>query len=371
MEISTDTSVPKPQKVRDVKCFVCSGDSPKYHCPRCGVHYCSLVCYRDSKHESCSEAFYKEQVMEELKNMKGSKEDKMKMLKMLQKQQQNESCDDNLSQRLAGIHMDDHEGLWENLSEEEQHLFNERLRTGNVDFLITWKPWWKRGSRTEKLPKLFQDFETCQQLLNGKPPHFSLKFNCCEIILTYVAALRLFNGDLYDSPFEVCNLIHQLSNVLSEDRNYSDVETVFVFFIQNHQELAGLSEKHLDECFKDLSYFIESSRMIMLHALCDFHKKMKKLRKLVSLKKDDPKTELICKLYKNIKKLYFLSCFCNENEKLVRESGKELLKLYKVKQKDRLDFNEHAQDIEKHKHHLKPKVAGHKNDGSNVLIEEL
>ena len=63
MEISTTSSVLKPQAIhQDVKCFVCSGETPKYHCPRCGVHYCSLVCYKDSKHESCSEAFYIEQV---------------------------------------------------------------------------------------------------------------------------------------------------------------------------------------------------------------------------------------------------------------------------------------------------------------------
>ena len=222
--------------------------------------------------------------------------------------------------------------------------------------------------RKERLPKLFKEFETCHQLLNGKPPHLSLKYNCCEILLTYLAAMRLFNGDLYDSPFEVCDLMHQLSNVLSEDRNYSDVETVFVFFVQNHQELAGLSEEQLVECFEDLSCFIESSRLIIVHALCDFHKKLKKLRKLVSVKEDS--AELKCKLYKNIKKMYFLACFCHENESLVREIGKELLNLYKVKQKDRGEFKEHVHDIEKHKHHLKPKDDV-QNDRPNVLIEEL
>ena len=47
-----------------VTCFVCALHEPKYNCPRCGVHYCSLECYRNEKHQVCSEGFYKEQVIE-------------------------------------------------------------------------------------------------------------------------------------------------------------------------------------------------------------------------------------------------------------------------------------------------------------------
>lgn len=44
-----------------VRCFVCE-EIPKYTCPRCSIHYCSLGCYKNEKHQQCSEAFYKEQV---------------------------------------------------------------------------------------------------------------------------------------------------------------------------------------------------------------------------------------------------------------------------------------------------------------------
>ena len=53
----------EPQKPSQVKCFVCALHEPKYNCPRCGVHYCSLDCYRNEKHQACSEGFYKEQVL--------------------------------------------------------------------------------------------------------------------------------------------------------------------------------------------------------------------------------------------------------------------------------------------------------------------
>jgi len=92
--------------------------------------------------------------MSELQNMKGSQHDKMKMLKFLQKQQQQEnevgqleSRDAELSQRLDGIHMDDFEGVWDRLTEHERFVFQERVRTGNVDFLDRWRPWWNSEER--------------------------------------------------------------------------------------------------------------------------------------------------------------------------------------------------------------------------------
>jgi len=37
-------------------------------CPRCGIPYCSLKCYKDErKHVKCSESFYKDCVMEGLR----------------------------------------------------------------------------------------------------------------------------------------------------------------------------------------------------------------------------------------------------------------------------------------------------------------
>ena len=78
--------------------------------------------------------------MNELQNMKGTKEDKMKMLEILRKE--SISRDDDLSHRLAGIHMDDHDAVWEKLTEQERFVFEQRLRTGNVDFISHWKPWW-------------------------------------------------------------------------------------------------------------------------------------------------------------------------------------------------------------------------------------
>ncbi|ETN77357.1 ribosomal protein L21 [Necator americanus] len=50
-----------------IRCDFCSTEKrEQYKCPRCNANYCSLRCYRNEKHSSCSESFYKECVKEHL-----------------------------------------------------------------------------------------------------------------------------------------------------------------------------------------------------------------------------------------------------------------------------------------------------------------
>ncbi|XP_062341658.1 zinc finger HIT domain-containing protein 2 [Osmerus eperlanus] len=49
-------------------CGLCLSQLSCYTCPRCNVPYCSLLCYRSTNHSVCSEEFYKESVMRELKD---------------------------------------------------------------------------------------------------------------------------------------------------------------------------------------------------------------------------------------------------------------------------------------------------------------
>ncbi|KAJ8348165.1 hypothetical protein SKAU_G00267540 [Synaphobranchus kaupii] len=48
-------------------CGLCLSKPPSYTCPRCNVPYCGLACYRSSAHSICSEEFYKESVIQELR----------------------------------------------------------------------------------------------------------------------------------------------------------------------------------------------------------------------------------------------------------------------------------------------------------------
>lgn len=71
--------------VRDItrqssQCMLCHCKAANYTCPRCNLHYCGLVCYQSPDHAMCSEEFYKESVLRELKNM--GKAEAMGMKKM-------------------------------------------------------------------------------------------------------------------------------------------------------------------------------------------------------------------------------------------------------------------------------------------------
>ncbi|XP_029927289.1 zinc finger HIT domain-containing protein 2 [Myripristis murdjan] len=50
-------------------CGLCKSNPSCYTCPRCNLPYCGLGCYRSPDHSACSEEFYKEAVLQELKDM--------------------------------------------------------------------------------------------------------------------------------------------------------------------------------------------------------------------------------------------------------------------------------------------------------------
>lgn len=65
-------------------CMLCKSKPPCYTCPRCNLQYCGLECYKSPDHSACSEEFYKESVLQELKEMGTTEtEGRMKMQEIL------------------------------------------------------------------------------------------------------------------------------------------------------------------------------------------------------------------------------------------------------------------------------------------------
>ena len=148
----------KSERVEDVLsapdnnscCVFCVKKVPKYTCPRCNVRYCSSVCYKSDKHSQCSELFYKDCVLEEMSEHKGSSDDKVKMLEMLKKLNERgrdeEMFDaEDLEERLHDIDINsDPEGVvWSALTENERKQFESAVKSGEISNLIdVWVPWW-------------------------------------------------------------------------------------------------------------------------------------------------------------------------------------------------------------------------------------
>ncbi|XP_070697231.1 zinc finger HIT domain-containing protein 2 [Pempheris klunzingeri] len=69
---------------RTAVCMLCKSKPSCYTCPRCNLHYCGLACYQSPDHSVCSEEFYKESVLQELKDMgKTESEQRKKMQELL------------------------------------------------------------------------------------------------------------------------------------------------------------------------------------------------------------------------------------------------------------------------------------------------
>ncbi|XP_034754719.1 zinc finger HIT domain-containing protein 2 [Etheostoma cragini] len=96
---------------RSAVCMLCKCKPSCYTCPRCNLHYCGLACYQSPDHSLCSEEFYKESVLQELKNMgKTESEGRIKMQEILVGlRQKAEKSDGGMESLLkdAGVVSDD------------------------------------------------------------------------------------------------------------------------------------------------------------------------------------------------------------------------------------------------------------------------
>lgn len=100
---------------RSAVCMLCKCKPSCYTCPRCNLHYCGLACYQSPDHSVCSEEFYKESVLQELKDMgKTESEGRKKMQEVLVGlRQKAERTDGGMETLLkeAGIVSDEGEGV--------------------------------------------------------------------------------------------------------------------------------------------------------------------------------------------------------------------------------------------------------------------
>lgn len=95
------------RSTRSAVCMLCKCKPSCYTCPRCNLHYCSLACYQSPDHSVCSEKFYKEAVLRELKHMgttesEGRKKMQEVLVRLRQKAERTEGGVESLCKE-AGI----------------------------------------------------------------------------------------------------------------------------------------------------------------------------------------------------------------------------------------------------------------------------
>ncbi|XP_014285626.1 zinc finger HIT domain-containing protein 2 [Halyomorpha halys] len=237
-------------------CKFCLMKKAKYVCPKCGTPFCSVNCYKSEDHVDCSEAFYQEWVEGELKGSKVSVDGKKKMLEILKRISNEDAAFDeeldsddeaslpDLSERLAGIDINDSDVVWEKLSVTEQAAFKELIKTGDISSLIpAWEPWWFQRINKPKLVEVDKDFfsdgaleeikKKCPRHLNNiKPlseitkikPSQSVSFDLINILGGYCITVRYYNGSHFDFPEEAASVIHKLSKSLTSPQKLVSAE---------------------------------------------------------------------------------------------------------------------------------------------------
>lgn len=117
-------------------CEICFKHKSQYTCPKCNILYCSLNCYRNQiKHLSCSEHFYQDQVINELKSCQISDiEEKNKLAEIL-KREKEAMEDDQFSHNSDCI-------LNPSATENINKIDDQELLKAYKNEALKWSPWW-------------------------------------------------------------------------------------------------------------------------------------------------------------------------------------------------------------------------------------
>jgi len=353
-------------KTNKLVCMFCNENEAKYTCPRCLVQYCSVKCFQHKSHENCSETFYKDQILTELKGMRGTQEEREKVNNILRNVKQQADEDNNvqhITERLDGVDLENSDVVWEKLTQYERDMFQRNVSKGNLDFVPIWTPWWHIGKRTKihdlsskdvsgrkHLPKIIKDLPKLKDVLRDKSPDSNLKFCLMDILLAYTCLQRMFNGDLYDSHMETTSMILHLSKVLSENKIYCDLDSCIHCFINTIVMSSDIGIDPIETSLKDLYQIVISDDSYVLRVLSDFYVYLKKCSKHLKMEN----VQLSQQLFKISKKVYFYLMYCVEFETDVKFLSSDIYKIQTQLLNDRSAMTAEKEVIEENLDKLKP-----------------
>ncbi|GFG38143.1 hypothetical protein Cfor_04812 [Coptotermes formosanus] len=234
-----------------------AGSTFDYAFKKCQIE---MPCYQSELHVNCSEAFYRDCVMENMMCTETDPSAERKMNEIfhrLQGTEENDSSivnnspqlncffadsdDDSipdLHERLRGVNLDDADTVWEKLTPAERQEFEELLQSGDVSQLVVpWEPWWLY--RKQKI--LVQDMESDQDpvpptyeancptvkkdlppfsQISKTPPAPCVKYNILNVLGAYCYTVRFLNGEHHNMPAEASSILVNLSANLSLNHTY-------------------------------------------------------------------------------------------------------------------------------------------------------
>eukprot|EP01105_Mastigella_eilhardi_P000638 TRINITY_DN10753_c0_g1_i1.p1 TRINITY_DN10753_c0_g1~~TRINITY_DN10753_c0_g1_i1.p1 ORF type:complete len:368 (+),score=114.42 TRINITY_DN10753_c0_g1_i1:2-1105(+) len=277
---------------RGAVCAVCARQYAKYLCPRCGVKYCSLPCFK-THNGACTEGFYKQHVVDSLKGQRASLEDRKKVLEMLAREREcaeeeeeslepgsnNEEEDHERLLQLQKMLEDpaqnsDVEALLATLSERQRRAWRRCISEGALE-VEPWRPWWCSAlvqplnadgtpQEEENVPPLPLDIPAFRTLFPGtKEPSPLLPNSLLQILYTYVYTIQLYNGEFAGDPEDALDVALSLCPVMCGNATYERPdEALLVPFAASNELPDANSQEYSVACFGELGKLLLRKRYV-------------------------------------------------------------------------------------------------------------
>ncbi|XP_051821904.1 zinc finger HIT domain-containing protein 2 [Antechinus flavipes] len=366
----------------------------RYTCPRCNVPYCSLPCYR--AHGACAEAFYRDQVLGELRGRTASPSRLAGALRRLRQQRETEAPEEGQGQD-QGLG-----GLWERLQPAEKAAFERLLSRGEAGRLLPpWRPWWWRaGARVSLLEELHVHEEDAERpapqptptpqgevepvaappplpdvipalarLCGGRAPSPLLRFQLPNVLFAYAHSQCLYHGGLEDDPellLDVCSTVLGVAGALGARQAFRSTREAL--HAAAHALRAGA---HPPGPLGARGAMREVARLLLgesaqpgvqknfsLAALAQLARAFRRARNLV------PAGELRERLYRARKKCQYLLSWTNEHEEALTPLALDCAQEYRAEE-------EEAGHVEALSAELERLWGGSRPPAPRTLIQEL
>ncbi|XP_051149539.1 uncharacterized protein LOC127264156 isoform X2 [Andrographis paniculata] len=337
-------------------CRVCEKQFSQYTCPRCNVRYCSLHCYK-SHNIRCTESFMRENVMEELQQVRPNEQSKSKMLDILKRFHEEEETDSMdgedspLSEQTIQKILSGDQVSFDDLSIEEKKYFQRAVASGELSKLIKpWDPWWLRPSAkfvslspdgSQLIQSISKDEpgessrnDTDSDQLHNIPPGPEtplppisklttsgpsplLTIHLVDILFSYCFTLRLYNGDWRADPLESATVVLSISSVLGQG---DQPETIFEALSHCLEQTCSAQFRHMGGLqfgfgiIDDIIHLLYLGRSALVCLLCDMQKIVQNGEREVKSEKlpVSERKELKNKLKSADRKIYFIMCWVHE-----------------------------------------------------------
>ena len=340
-----------------LKCGLCGKNSSRYTCPKCGVSYCGVECYKSRLHSECSEKFYQQNVLDEISSRNITPEQQEAMLHLLTQHMEtseysNDETESNidLETRLQGLDLDrDVERVWSILTSDEKEEFNRTMGR----YVPRYKAWWKKfdlvadescdTSGNIQIPSILPNIQGIIDIFKGKPS-LTLKYDVINVVYTYVCIHRMYNGDFSGMEEHVAKDILGLSLVLRGEGTFSELQDALAqpgMAILEIQDLDWpisivygfytdvieiLSRRNLQTTIPYVLYCLSH-----LHQVFEFALKLRKRsEQVMNMKKVFSMAQ---------KKLYFFLCWTKDNYCLLKELCALIELEFQAKQLHLNEFN--------------------------------